>query len=133
MSEAELSIGEVAENAGVSVSAIRYYERNGLLPKAERVGGRRRFAEDTVRRLEVIGVAKRAGFSLAEIRALLTSIDKGAPASEQLRALAALRLPEVDAEIERAQQRRDWLAVAGACACESLDDCGLFDSALAPG
>jgi MerR family redox-sensitive transcriptional activator SoxR len=133
MSEAELSIGEVAENAGVSLSAIRYYERGGLLPKAERVGGQRRFAEDTVRRLEVIGVAKRAGFSLAEIKALLTSIDEGAPANEQLRALAARRLPEVDAEIARAQQRRDWLAVAGACACASLDDCGLFDSALAPG
>jgi MerR family redox-sensitive transcriptional activator SoxR len=133
MSEAELSIGEVAESAGVSISAIRYYERSGLLPKAERVGGQRRFAADTVRRLEVIGVAKRAGFSLAEIRALLTSVDEGAPVRGQLRALAARRLPEVDAEIERAQQRREWLAVAGACACQSLDDCGLFDSTLAPG
>jgi len=133
MSEAELSIGEVAKGAGVSVSAIRYYERNGLLPRAERVGGRRRFAEDTVRRLEVIGVAKRAGFSLAEIKALLTSIDEGSLVRERLPVLAARRLPEVDAEIERARQQRDWLAVAGACACESLDDCGLFDSALAPG
>jgi MerR family redox-sensitive transcriptional activator SoxR len=126
MSETNLSIGEVAERAGVSVSAIRYYERNGLLPQAERVSGQRRFAANTVRRLMVIAVAKRAGFSLAEARALLVSIDKGAPAHEQLRALATHRLPEIDAEIERAQARRDWLVAAGACGCESLDDCGLF-------
>lgn len=132
MSETELSIGEVAEIAGVSVSAIRYYERNGLLPKAERVGGQRRFAVATVRRLEIIAVAKRAGFSLAEVRIMLTSIDEGAAAHEQLRTLAARRLPEVDAEILRAQARRNWLTTALACACESLDDCGLFDPALSP-
>jgi DNA-binding transcriptional MerR regulator len=74
----------------------------------------------------VIAVAKRAGFSLAEARVLLVSIDEGAPAHQQLRALATHRLPEIDAEIERAQARRDWLAAASACACESLDDCGLF-------
>jgi MerR family redox-sensitive transcriptional activator SoxR len=126
MAETELSIGEVAERAGVSVSAIRYYERNGLLPEAERVGGQRRFAASTVRRLMVIAVAKRAGFSLAAAKALLVSIDKGAPAHEQLRALATQRLTEIDTEIERAQARRDWMAAASACACESLDDCGLF-------
>ncbi len=126
MSETELSIGEVAAKAGVSVSAIRYYERNGLLPRAERVGGQRRFAVETTRRLEIIAMAKQAGFSLAEVRLMLTAIDEGAPAHEQLRALAARHLPEVDAEIERAQAKRDWLATAGACDCESLDDCALF-------
>lgn len=126
MSEAEFSIGEVAEMAGISVSAIRYYERNGLLPEAERVGGQRRFAADAVRRLEIIAVAKRAGFPLADVKALLASIDGGASAYEQLRALAARRLPQVDAEIERAQARRGWLAAADACTCRSLDDCALF-------
>jgi MerR family transcriptional regulator, redox-sensitive transcriptional activator SoxR len=104
MSEAKLSIGEVAERAGVSVSAIRYYERNGLLPKAERVGGQRRFDDGVVRRLEVVDVAKRAGFSLDEVRTLLVSIDEGAPAHRQLRALAAHKLPEIDARIERARK-----------------------------
>ena len=126
MSEAMLSIGEVAEKAGVSVSTIRYYERNGLLPQAERVSGQRRFVAGTVRRLMVIAVAKRAGFTLAEAKALLASIDEGVPAHEQLRKLAARRLPEVEAEIERAQERRNWLVAADACACESLDDCALF-------
>jgi MerR family redox-sensitive transcriptional activator SoxR len=126
MAEATLGIGEVAGEAGVSVSAIRFYERNGLLPKAERVGGKRRFEPDTVRRLGVIDIAKQAGFSLEEIRSLLDSIDQGAPAHQELQALAARKLPEMDALIERARAMRDWLAVASACGCESLEDCLLF-------
>jgi MerR family transcriptional regulator, redox-sensitive transcriptional activator SoxR len=126
MAEAMLSIGEVAAEAGVSVSAIRFYERNGLLPEAERAGGKRRFGPDTVRRLGVIDIAKQAGFSLDEVRALLDSIDQGAPAHEELQALATRKLPEMDALIERAQAMRDWLAVASACGCESLEDCPLF-------
>ncbi|HWI96457.1 MAG TPA: MerR family transcriptional regulator [Solirubrobacterales bacterium] len=126
MTEATLGIGEVAREAGLSVSAIRFYERNGLLPEAERVGGKRRFGVDVVRRLGVIGVAKQAGFSLEEVRVLLDSIDRGAPAHEELQALAAHKLPEMDALIERSRAMRDWLAVASECGCESLEDCPLF-------
>lgn len=126
MTEAVLSIGEVAREANVSVSAIRFYERNGLLPEAERVGGKRRFGVDVVRRLGVIDIAKQAGFSLDEVRALLDSIDEGAPAHEELRALATRKLPEMDTLIERARAMRDWLAVASDCGCESLEDCALF-------
>lgn len=126
MAEATLSIGEVAERAGTSISAIRFYEREGLLPAAERVGGQRRFTEETVQRLGIIDVAKQAGFSLEEAGVLLTSIDEGAPAHEQLQALAARKLPEVDALIERAQAMRDWLTTASACGCDSLESCALF-------
>jgi DNA-binding transcriptional MerR regulator len=126
MTEATLSIGEVAAKARISVSAIRFYERRGLLPVAERVAGRRRFGPDTVRRLEIIAVGKRAGFSLEEIRRLLDSIDRRAPAHEQLQTLAAGKLPEIDAAIERAQAKREWLAAARVCGCDSLDDCVLF-------
>ena len=126
MAEAELSIGEVARRAGVNVSAIRFYEREGLLPAAERVGGQRRFDEGTVRRLGIIDVAKRAGFSLEEIRALLSSTDRGSPAHEQLRALAAQKLPEVEALIQKAETMRGWLIAAGKCECESLEGCALF-------
>lgn len=126
MTEEKLGIGEVAREAGVSVSAIRFYERNGLLPEAEREGGKRRFGADVVRRLGVIDVAKQAGFSLDEARALLDSIDQGAPAHQELQALAARKLPEMDALIGRARAMRDWLAVASDCGCESLEDCALF-------
>jgi MerR family redox-sensitive transcriptional activator SoxR len=126
MEDATLSIGEVAEKAGSSVSAIRFYEREGLLPEAERVSGQRRFTEETVQRLGIIDVAKQAGFSLEEVGVLLASMDEGAPAHEQLQALAARKLPEVDALIERAQAMRDWLTTASDCGCDSLESCTLF-------
>ncbi|HEV7400132.1 MAG TPA: MerR family transcriptional regulator [Solirubrobacterales bacterium] len=126
MAEATLSIGEVARRDGVNASAIRFYERKGLLPEPERTGGQRRFGEDTVQRLKTIAIAKRAGFSLDEIRALLSSVDRGAPAYEQLQALATGKLPELDELIERAQAMRAWLTVASRCGCASLESCALF-------
>ena len=126
MTDATLSIGEVARLAGVSVSAIRFYEREGLIPEPERTGGQRRFGEDTVRRLEIIAVAKRAGFSLDEIRALLSSTVRGAPAAEQLQVLATRKLLEIDALIKRAQEMRRWLTAATHCDCETLESCALF-------
>jgi MerR family redox-sensitive transcriptional activator SoxR len=126
MSDATLTIGQVARQAGVNASAIRYYERIGLLPIAERHGGQRRYAPEVVRRLEAIDVAKQAGFTLAETRALLAA-DAERAAHAELRALAARKLSQVDALIARAQAMRGWLAAAQRCTCETLDDCGLFD------
>ncbi|HET9164325.1 MAG TPA: MerR family transcriptional regulator [Solirubrobacterales bacterium] len=127
MAEATLSIGEVGRKAGVSVSAIRFYERRGLLPQPERVAGRRRYEHGVIGRLGIISTAKRAGLSLAEIGALLSEVDGGAPAHEQLRRLATRKLPEVEATIERAQATRGWLVAAGECRCETLAACALFD------
>jgi MerR family redox-sensitive transcriptional activator SoxR len=115
-----LTIGELAQRTGLATSAIRFYERRGVLPAAERVAGRRRYGAEDVRRLEVLTVAKRAGFTLDEARVLLES---GAP----LRDLAARKLPEVDALIARAEEMRSWLLVASGCDCETLDVCALFD------
>lgn len=126
MTDATLSIGQVAAKAGVNVSAIRFYEREGLLPAAERVGGQRRYGKAAIERLGAIDTAKQAGFSLDEIRVLLISIDEGAPAHEQLQALAARKLPEVDALIERAKAMRDWLMAATTCDCETIEACALF-------
>jgi MerR family redox-sensitive transcriptional activator SoxR len=124
--DATLSIGEVAGRAGLNVSAVRYYERKGLLPEAQRLAGRRRFPADTVERLRIVAVAKRAGFSLEEVRTLLDAADAGAPAHAQLRALAERKLPEVEALIARAETMRGWLAAASVCECERLDGCALF-------
>lgn len=122
-----MRIGEVAERAGVRTSLIRYYEDIGLLPEPERVSGQRRYDETVLRRLTVIDVAQRAGMSLDEIRLLLQHGSE--PMAGQLRELAARKLPEIDALIERAQRVRVWLATATACDCQSIDECALFDEA----
>jgi MerR family redox-sensitive transcriptional activator SoxR len=126
MSHTTLTIGQLARRAGINTSAIRYYERVGVLPPAARESGRRRYGEDAVRRLEVLDVAKRAGFSLGEARLLLERVDAGTPAFEAVRELAERKLPDVDALIARAQAMRSWLLAATDCSCESLDVCALF-------
>jgi MerR family redox-sensitive transcriptional activator SoxR len=123
-----LTIGELAQRAGVATSAIRFYERTGVLPEPERVSGRRRYGPDAVRRLEVLGVAKRAGFSLDEAKLLLQSADAGTPAFEAVRDLAERKLPDIDALIARAHDMRSWLLAATDCSCTTLDVCGLFDA-----
>ena len=130
MREELLTIGEVAARAGINTSHIRYYERVGVLPEPERVSGQRRYGADVLRRLAIVDVAQRAGFTLEEIRDLTG--DHG-HAGERIRALADRKLPDVDALIERAQAVRRWLEVASACNCDSVDVCALFaDPRLAP-
>jgi MerR family redox-sensitive transcriptional activator SoxR len=125
--EATLTIGEVARRAGLKTSTIRYYEARGVLPTPERRSGQRRYTEQTVERLHVIDVAKRAGFSLDDARVLLATADDGTPASAQIRELAQRKLPEVEALIARAQAMRQWLQTATGCNCRTLDVCALFD------
>ena len=126
MDDTTLTIGQLAQRFGLNTSAIRYYEAHGVLPQPARVSGQRRYGPDAVRRLEVLDVAKRAGFSLGEARVLLQSADAGTPAFEALRELAARKLPEVEALIARAEAMRSWLLTASGCSCATLDVCALF-------
>jgi MerR family redox-sensitive transcriptional activator SoxR len=127
VNEPQMRIGEVAHRAGVRVSLIRYYEEIGLLPEPARLSGQRRYDETVLRRLAVIDVAQRAGLTLDEIRELVEHGND--PMNERLRELAARRLPEIDALIDRAQRVRAWLETAQACGCQSIDECALFDDA----
>jgi MerR family redox-sensitive transcriptional activator SoxR len=131
-SEPSLTIGQVAARAGVRTSRIRYYEDVGVLPAADRMGGHRRYGEDAVRRLSIIGAAQRAGLSLAEIRELIQPPD-GRRAGEDIRAIADRRLPEIEALIDHAHAVKRWLEAARSCDCETVDVCGLFvDPELLP-
>ena len=121
-----LTIGEVAREAGVPASAIRYYESIGILPPAERESGQRRYGPGAIEQLRLIDVAKQAGFTLKETGALLRA-DAGSAADSTLRELAAHKLPEVDALITRAQTMRTWLTAAVGCTCATLDTCTLSD------
>lgn len=124
----ELGIGELARQVGMRASALRYYESLGLLPQAARVAGRRVFPASTVRRIALIRMAQRAGFSLADIRRLLSAGgDRGA--TGQWRALAERKIPELDRAIEQMQLLRNAVAECLACGCMNFESCRL----LAPG
>jgi DNA-binding transcriptional MerR regulator len=127
------TIGQVAERAGLNTSRIRFYERTGVLPQPERVGGQRRYREEVLHRLSIIDVAQRAGLTLQEIAPLTGPGNRNADAAGHIRALADEKLPHIDALIARARAVKQWLQVARSCDCQSVDVCGLFvDPTLLP-
>src|SRR5437868_13347789 len=96
----QFTIGEIASNVGVRTSAIRYYESIGVLPPPRRVNGRRRYDEEVLKLLSIIQVAQKAGFSVAEIKTLLSGFPPGTPASTRWQRLAERKLVEVEKQIE---------------------------------
>lgn len=126
-----LTIGEVASRAGLSASAIRYYESQGLLPPAHRVGGRRVYQSSVLERLAVIALAKTAGFDLEEIRAVLSNVGTAQPATTW-KTLAPGKRGEIHKEMRRLALMKHVLERLSACTCASLDECGLvFNEARA--
>ncbi len=123
------SIGEVAKKAGMRPSALRYYERMGLLPPPERTNGRRRYdgeaLHEALKRLAVVRVAQQAGFTISEIRTLLDGFSEDTPPSERWRLLAQDKLPEVEALVERALGTKEVLERGLRCECLSLEECSL--------
>lgn len=117
-----LSIGEVAGRAGLRTSAIRYYEDAGILPAPERVGGRRRYDPQVVDLLALVRFCRRVGFSLAEVRELMTS-PSGRAGKERWRRLVDRRLADVDALIEQAELTRRVLERSRDCECVTLEGC----------
>jgi MerR family transcriptional regulator, redox-sensitive transcriptional activator SoxR len=120
-----LPIGEVARRAGLRTSAIRYYEEIGLLPEAERQGGRRIYGTDVLDRLAAVRLAQRAGFSLAETRTLLSGFSEDVAPGERWRQMAKRKLPEIEEQMRRAEQMRDLLLRGMDCRCLTLAECGL--------
>ena len=118
-----MTIGEVAHKAGIRPSAIRYYERIGLLPKPERTSGRRRYEASILRKLGVIQMAQQAGFTVAEIQTLLHDFPVDTPPSVRWQALANKKLTEIDALIQRADAMKTFLKQALTCHCPNLDEC----------
>lgn len=105
-----LTIGEVAARAGLATSAVRYYERLGLLAPDGRQSGQRRYREASLRRLVFIGMLQDAGLTLDDIAVVV-----GAGAVEEWKAVARERLEALDAEIERLQRARGYLEGALLC------------------
>lgn len=128
----EWTIGQVAQRAGLRPSAVRYYERVGLLPAPRRVNGRRRYGAQVVERLEVIRLAQRAGFTLSEIQTLFHGFPSRTPPSMRWRRLAREKLVEVDMLIARARQMKRLLSAAVECRCRTLEECARLASQRAP-
>jgi MerR family redox-sensitive transcriptional activator SoxR len=126
-----LTIGEVAEAAGLRTSAIRYYEAQGLLRPAARVGGRRRFEPDVLDRLAVIAFCRELGFTLDEIRRLLEPPGRAAQ-RRRWQELVEAKLAELAHTAARVEAMREVLRRSQTCDCIDVQECAERCAASSP-
>jgi len=130
-----LTISEVARQVGVRPSAIRYYERIGILLPAQRSGGQRRYDSTVLYRLAVIQRARATGFTLDEIRELFFGFREAAPASQRWQKLSRRKLAELVELMAQIKTMRELLEkMMECCRCDTLDQCGkgILRSGLPP-
>jgi MerR family redox-sensitive transcriptional activator SoxR len=127
---AEMTIGEVARQAGVATSAIRYYEEIGLLPSPARFNGRRRYDWSAVQRLCVIEYAQQAGFTLGEIRELFFGFAAGTHPNARWETMARRKLDELEAQRKRIRAMQGLLREGLRCGCLTMEQCTVWLSGL---
>ncbi len=121
-----LTIGELAERAGVATSALRYYEAQGLITATRTTGNQRRYERATLRRVSFIRSAQRVGLSLEEITTALGTLPGGrTPTRADWTRLSNSWRARIDDQIERLERLRDRLDSCIGCGCLSLDRCAL--------
>ena len=122
----DLSIGEVAERAGIAPSALRFYEKEGLIHADRSDGGQRRYHRDVLRLVAFIRAAQRVGLSLDDIREALATLPEGhTPTAADWTRLSRGWRPLLDRRIEEMQRLRDRLDGCIGCGCLSLKTCAL--------
>ena len=126
MAAATLTIGDLSRRSGVSTSALRYYESQGLIASQRTAGNQRRFARAMLRRVAFIRSAQRVGLTLEEIADALGTLPEGrTPTRADWDRLSRSWRPRIDAQIERLERLRDKLDGCIGCGCLSLRTCSL--------
>jgi MerR family redox-sensitive transcriptional activator SoxR len=120
---ADMSIGQVAREAGVRPSTLRYYESIGLLPVPARRSGRRRYSPDVLHRLAIIHTAQQAGFTLDEMRILFDDLPDSEYASAQWRALVDDKLQQLAVLMRNVLSMKALLEDIRSCADDELEEC----------
>ena len=121
-----LTVGEVARRSGFAASALRYYERAGLLSATRSSGGQRRYERSVLRRLAFIRAARHVGLSLDEIREVLARLPASrTPTRADWTRISQLWRERLDAEIDALVALRDGLDACIGCGCLSLRTCAL--------
>jgi DNA-binding transcriptional MerR regulator len=124
--DASFAIGDVAARVGVATSALRYYERRGLVAADARVSGQRRYSWSTVRRLVFIQMLQDTGLSLDDIQGVLDADDNAG-----WKHIARQRLVQLDNDIARLRHSRELLAAALLCRFDHpLDECLIMNAEI---
>ncbi len=126
----ELTIGELSERSGVAASALRFYERHGLISSRRTDGNQRRYERATLRRVALVQAGKAAGVPLERIRQALDTLpDRRTPTKRDWERLSRSWARELDERIETLWAIRGRLTTCIGCGCLSLRTCGLLNPA----
>src|ERR1700683_20336 len=120
---AGLMIGQLARKAGLATSALRYYEKAGLLPAPARASNRRQYNPNVLGRIRIILLARDAGFSISETRTFLDGFPVGTRPALRWHAMAKRKIAELDELATRLSQMRSILNASFNCECHRLEDC----------
>ena len=124
----ELTIGEVAARSGVAASALRFYERRGLIAAARTDGNQRRYERSVLRRIAFIQAGRAAGIPLTEIGTALAGLPTHrTPSRRDWERLSKRWRDDLDARIETLQALRSRLTTCIGCGCLSIDKCDLLN------
>src|SRR5262245_54199443 len=123
-----MTIGDLSRRTGVAASALRYYERIGLMRTPARLSGRRVYDPLAVTQVQVISAARDLGFGVREIRTLVDS-RSATSITDRWRTLARRKLPEMDSLIDRATRMKRMLETGLTCGCAKIEDCILHGCA----
>ncbi|WP_150461990.1 redox-sensitive transcriptional activator SoxR [Nesterenkonia ebinurensis] len=124
--QAGLTVGEVAARSGVAVSAMHFYERQGLITSRRSPGNQRRYRRETLRRIAMIRIAQRVGIPLAQVRQALDTLPQGrTPTRSDWQQLSETWRAELDERIRALEQLRDDFSDCIGCGCLSLNRCAL--------
>lgn len=124
--EDHLTIGEISERSGLAASAIRFYERRGLLAAERTAGNQRRYRRDVLRRIAFVRIAQRVGLSLEEITEALAGLPaEKAPSAQEWQRLTRGWRARLDERIVMLEALRGGLTSCIGCGCLSLRTCAL--------
>jgi DNA-binding transcriptional MerR regulator len=123
MAGGKMKIGELAGRTGLNASAIRYYERMGLLAPPYRTGGQRRYPPEAIHRVLLIRFAGEMGFTLGEVKIFLGGLRDNSPVGPRWRKLAAHKIKEAERSIDRSRRLKSLFAHLLRCRCASLAVC----------
>src|SRR5271167_397398 len=118
-----LKIGEVARQAGVAASTLRYYEKAGLLPAPARISKQRHYDRQILGRIRIILTARDAGFTVSETRTFFEGFPFGATPAARWRAMAKKKLAELEVLAARVNAMKALLEASFHCECRRLEDC----------
>jgi MerR family redox-sensitive transcriptional activator SoxR len=120
----ELTPGQLSERSGVAVSALHFYEREGLISSRRTSGNQRRYPRETLRRVAFIRISQRVGIPLSEIRKALDTLPESrTPNRRDWERLSTIWREDLDQRIEQLTRLRDRLTGCIGCGCLSLDGC----------